>query len=69
MGRGIYLVGSAFGNLGGFMGAFTTFSALILESGELFRSAEWLRTAAHFTMQNGLGFLALFVGPSLRCLA
>ncbi len=53
----------------GFMGTFTTFSALILESGELFRSAEWLRSAANLTMQNGLGFFALFVGAALGRLA
>ena len=49
----------------GFMGAFTTFSAFILESGELAHSAEWLSAAANITLQNGLGFAALFVGVSL----
>lgn len=53
----------------GFMGAFTTFSALVLETGELFRSAEWLRATANLTMQNGLGFFALFVGAALGRLA
>ena len=49
----------------GFMGAFTTFSALILDSSELLRSAEWMYAAANVTLQNGLGFVALFVGVSL----
>lgn len=49
----------------GFMGAFTTFSTLILESGELVHSAEWLSAIANITLQNGLGFVALFVGVSL----
>jgi CrcB protein len=49
----------------GFMGAFTTFSALILETGELMRSAEWLHAATNLTIQNGVGFFALFVGAAL----
>ena len=53
----------------GFMGAFTTFSALILESGELFRSAGWMYAAANVTMQNVLGFVALFAGVALGRMA
>jgi len=49
----------------GFMGAFTTFSALILETGELLRSAEWVHAAANLTLHNGLGFVALFAGAAL----
>jgi CrcB protein len=49
----------------GFMGAFTTFSAFILETGELVRAAEWVYAAANIMMQNGLGFAALFVGTAL----
>ncbi len=49
----------------GFMGAFTTFSAFILESGELLRSAEWTYALANLTMQNVLGFAALFAGIAL----
>lgn len=49
----------------GFMGAFTTFSALILETGELLRSAEWMHAAANLTLHNGLGFVALFAGAAL----
>ena len=49
----------------GFMGAFTTFSAFILESGELLRSSEWLYAAGNVVMQTGLGFVALFVGAAL----
>ncbi len=48
----------------GFMGAFTTFSTLILESSELLRSAEWIYAAANIAMQNGLGFVALFAGAA-----
>ena len=49
----------------GFMGAFTTFSAMILETGNLMRSSEWLFAAANLFMQNGFGFVALFVGMIL----
>jgi CrcB protein len=53
----------------GFMGAFTTFSALILETGELLRSAEWMYAVTNLTMQNGLGFVALFAGVALGRMA
>lgn len=53
----------------GFMGAFTTFSAFILETGELVRTAEWMRALANVAFQNGLGFLALFAGMTLGRLA
>jgi len=46
----------------GFMGAFTTFSAMILETGTLMRSAQWLHAAANLAMHNGLGFAALAIG-------
>ena len=49
----------------GFMGALTTFSALILETGELLRSAEWMHAATHVAMQNSLGVVALFAGLAL----
>lgn len=49
----------------GFMGAYTTFSAFILESGELMRSAEWAQAIGNIAMQNIFGFFALFVGIAL----
>jgi len=49
----------------GFIGAFTTFSAFILESGELLRSAEWFHATANLAMQNVFGFAALFAGIAL----
>jgi CrcB protein len=49
----------------GFMGAFTTFSAMIFETGELLRSAEWVFAIANMLIQNGLGFIALFAGFTL----
>ncbi len=49
----------------GFMGAFTTFSAMILETSELIRSAEWLYAAGNLSLQNGIGFAAIFAGTAL----
>jgi CrcB protein len=49
----------------GFMGAFTTFSAFILETGELVRSAEWLYAVLNLAAHNVLGLAALFTGAAL----
>jgi len=49
----------------GFLGAFTTFSTLILESGQLIHTTQWMRAVGNIMMQNGIGFLALFTGMSL----
>lgn len=49
----------------GFLGAFTTFSAIVLETGELARSGQWMYAAANIALQNGLGFIALFAGVAL----
>lgn len=46
----------------GFMGAFTTFSAFVQETGELLRAAEWVMAAGNILLQNGLGLVALFAG-------
>lgn len=51
--------------LTGFMGAFTTFSTFMFESGELLRDAQWIRLAANLGGQNLIGLGALFVGISL----
>ncbi|BBO76197.1 putative fluoride ion transporter CrcB [Desulfosarcina widdelii] len=48
--------------IAGFMGAFTTFSAMVLETSELFRLTEWLHAVANLTIQNGLGLFALYIG-------
>ncbi len=49
----------------GFLGAFTTFSAFIFETGELMHSAQWVYAGVNMLMQNGLGLLALFLGAAL----
>ena len=46
----------------GFVGAFTTFSAYILETGELMRSAQWMAMATNVAAQNGLGIFGLAAG-------
>ena len=46
----------------GFMGAFTTFSTFILETGMLVRSSEWLYAMVNLFLQNGLGLGSLCVG-------
>lgn len=53
----------------GFVGAFTTFSAIMLETSELLRSAEWVRAGANVLLQNVLGFAALVAGIALGRLA
>jgi len=44
----------------GFMGAFTTFSAYVLETGGLLRDAEWTWALGNVVLNNVLG-VALFV--------
>ena len=51
--------------LTGFMGAFTTFSTFIFESGELLRDAQWLRLALNIGGQNAVGFAGLILGSGL----
>jgi fluoride exporter len=49
----------------GFMGGFTTFSSLILETSELLRASEWMHAFANIFFQNILGFIALRAGIGL----
>jgi CrcB protein len=51
--------------LTGFMGAFTTFSTFIFESGGLAGDAQWLRLALNVGGQNLVGFAALYLGVGL----
>ncbi len=53
----------------GFMGAFTTFSTLILETGQLLVSGEWIYAAANIAIQNGLGLVAWVAGTALGRMA
>ncbi|GAB4329815.1 MAG: fluoride efflux transporter CrcB [Candidatus Zixiibacteriota bacterium] len=49
----------------GFLGAFTTFSALILETGEMVRAAEWGYAALNLMLHVVLGFAALSIGLTI----
>jgi len=49
----------------GFMGAFTTFSSLIFETGELMRGAQWAYAAMNLVGQNILGFVAFAIGATI----
>lgn len=46
----------------GFMGAFTTFSAYILESGLMLRAADWNGAILYIFLQNAVGLVALWGG-------
>jgi fluoride exporter len=46
----------------GFLGAFTTFSAFIMETGELIQAAQWVRAVKNVFLQNALGFGTFFLG-------
>jgi CrcB protein len=47
------------------MGAFTTFSSLIFETGELWRGSQWGLAALNLAGQNLLGFAAFALGTAL----
>jgi len=49
----------------GFMGAFTTFSSLVFETGELLRGSQWAYAALNLIGQNILGFAAFYTGAAL----
>ena len=46
----------------GFMGAFTTFSTYVFETGQLLKDSEWFLAALNFSGQNVLGLIGLFAG-------
>lgn len=49
----------------GFMGAFTTFSTFMFETGEFLRDGEWMWAATNLLGQNVLGIVFLFIGLAL----
>lgn len=46
----------------GFMGAFTTFSAFMLETGQLLRDAQWSWALGNIALQNCCGIVVFFIG-------
>jgi fluoride exporter len=49
----------------GFMGAFTTFSTFMFETGEFLRDGEWTYAVANLLGQNVFGIVFLFIGLAL----
>ena len=48
--------------LTGFMGAFTTFSTYIFETGQMVRDSQWLWAGANLVGQNVVGLGLLYLG-------
>ena len=46
----------------GFMGAFTTFSTYIFETGSLLRESQWVSFSVIFLVQNVAGLVGMFGG-------
>ena len=46
----------------GFMGAFTTFSAYALETGQLLHESQWLWATGNIVVQNACGIVLFFIG-------
>lgn len=46
----------------GFVGAFTTFSAFVVETSQLLLGSQWLSAARHVFLQNAAGTGAFFLG-------
>ncbi len=51
--------------LTGFMGAFTTFSTFMFETGQLLREGEFWLALGNLGLQNTMGLLALFLGLAI----
>lgn len=49
----------------GFLGAFTTFSTFILETGQLMQGGAWMKAGVNLMIQQVLGIIALYGGFSL----
>ena len=49
----------------GFMGAFTTFSTFIFETGELLRDSQWALAIGNLAIQNITGVIFLILGLAI----
>jgi len=50
--------------LGGFMGAFTTFSTFIFETGGFMRDAQWIMATGNMAVQLVVGLIFFFLGAA-----
>jgi len=48
--------------LTGFMGAFTTFSTFLFETGQMMRDSQWLLAAGNVAAQTVVGIACVFLG-------
>lgn len=46
----------------GFMGAFTTFSSFVFETGQLIRDSQWMLAFGNIALQNITGIMVFFAG-------
>ena len=53
----------------GFLGAFSTFSTVMVETANFARDGQWLSVAANLLVQNALGIAAVFAGLAVARLA
>ena len=49
----------------GFMGAFTTFSTYVAETGEMLADSQWLLASGNVLMQNAVGLALFFAGAAI----
>ena len=49
----------------GFMGAFTTFSTYVSETGEMLADSQWLLASGNILMQNAVGLALFFTGVAI----
>lgn len=60
--RALLTPGVRFVALVGFMGAFTTYSTYMFETGALVRDSEWALAIGNVLLQNLVGIICLFIG-------
>ena len=49
----------------GFIGSFTTFSSLILETNNIFNADGWIHASVNLVVHNGMGIIILLAGISV----
>ena len=49
----------------GFLGAFTTFSTYVGETGQMLQNSQWLLAGGNILLQNTIGLALFFIGVAL----